>query len=205
VDEWVEPLDVTLQAVDQIRNNPQEAERQGWKNSESFELNVGRHYDIRAAGRYEMTCVFQNQRSNTVEFEVLPLKRVDATVQRLLERLESFEIGGPGFPYMIYQCQGAGRYDELVCLVRETRSGAERHEFRRISELPRGAVPRMVVDGEYGERVGLVVPHKRHEGVSYIFALDFGKRPIRVEGRQVTHEPGMPPQPMAELPPEPGI
>jgi hypothetical protein len=162
--------------------------------SKGFPVNVGSWYGIRKAGRYEMSCMFNNQRSNVIEFEVLPLKVVNTRARTLVARVEDFERRGEDYPFMFYVVRGDSRFNEVVYRVRRG-SGADEHfEHHRLSEIAPGVVPQMVTDPAKPGRVGLLVPDKRSDEVSRIFTVDLGVRPMRVSGKEVGHEPGQPPQ-----------
>jgi len=154
--------------------------------SKEFALDVGRWYDIKAAGKYEMTCLFQDVRSNTVAFEVLPLKRVDVPSDLLVSRLGDYERGWPDFPFMFYITRGPGWFDMIVFLTREGKGGAEHYELHRLGEISPGHAPEMAVDGA---RVGLIVPDKRNAAVSWRYLVDFAARPVAVKGEKIVHEP----------------
>lgn len=154
--------------------------------SKEFVLDVGRWYDIKAAGRYEMTCIFQDVRSNTVTFEVLPLKRVDVPSDLLMNRLEDYERGWPDFPFMFYVTRGPGWFDTIVFLSREGKGLDSHYELHRLGEISPGHLPEMVVEGP---RVGLLVPDKRNAAVSWRYIIDFSVRPIAVKGEKLIHEP----------------
>jgi len=162
--------------------------------SKGFPVNVGSWYGIRKAGRYEMSCMFNSRRSNVIEFEVLPLKVVNARARTLLARLEDFERGGEDYPFMFYVVRGDERFDEVVYRVRRGSGADEHYEYHRLSEIAPGTVPQMVTDSEKPGRVGLLVPDKRNEKLSRIFTVDLGVLPMRVSGKEVGHEAGQPPQ-----------
>ncbi|MHC4247766.1 MAG: hypothetical protein ACYS9X_01430 [Planctomycetota bacterium] len=173
---------------------PQPAVTLGPGESKDFRANVGSWYAVRKAGRYEMSCMFENQRSNAIEFEVLPLKVVNTRAAILVGRVEDFERNGSDYPFMFYVAHGDGRFDEVVYLVRRGTGADERYEYHRLAEMAPGTVPQMVTDPEKPGRVGLLVPDKRNASLSRIFTVDMGILPMRVSGKEVGHEPGRPPQ-----------
>ncbi len=162
--------------------------------SRDFQVNVGSWYAVRKAGRYEMTCVFENERSNTIEFEVLPLKVVNAQARTLFSRVDDFERRGEDYPFMFFVAHGNGRFDEVVYRVRRGHGEDEHYEYHRLSEIAPGTVPQMVASADKPGLVGLLVPDKRNDSLSRIFTVDLGVLPMRVSGREVGHEPGQPPQ-----------
>ena len=162
--------------------------------SKDFRVNVGSWYAVRKAGRYEMSCVFENQRSNAVEFEVLPLKSVNVRARNLVRRVEDFERGGEDYPFMFYVVHGDGRFDEIVYRVRRGGGGDRHYEYHRLAEATPGTVPQMVTDPDKPGRIGVLVPDKRNDKLSRIFTIDLGILPMQVSGKEVAHEPGSPPQ-----------
>lgn len=146
--------------------------------SRSFRLNVGKAFAIREPGRYEITAVFQGVRSQTLEFEVAPIKRVSVRVDRLLERIEDYERGKPTFSHMFYIVPTGSRYDLVFALYR-IGSGRESHYERKdICRIRVGASPQMV---SAGSRVGLLVADRWRSGLYYRYVIDFGQSPIHVE------------------------
>ena len=146
--------------------------------SQSFRLNAGKAFAIREPGRYEITAVFQGVRSQTLEFEVAPIKRVGVPVDRLLERIEDYERGKPIFSHMFYIVPTRSRYDLVFALYR-IGSGRESHYERKdICRIRVGASPQMVSDGS---RVGLLVADRLRSGLYYRYIVDFDESPIRVE------------------------
>lgn len=146
--------------------------------SRSFRLNAGKAFAIREPGRYEITAVFQGVRSQTLEFEVAPLKRVSVRVDRLLERIEDYERGKPTFSHMFYIVPTGSRYDLVFALYR-IGSGRESHYERKdICRIRVGASPQMV---SAGSRVGLLVADRWRSGLYYRYIVDFEQSPIHVE------------------------
>ena len=156
--------------------------------SREFHLDVGSQYRIDMPGKYEMTCVYLSERSNPVEFEVYPVRRVDVTSDRLLETLEDYECGPATFPVMFYVTVGRMRYDDIVCLVREGRLG--HYEFYRIGQIAHNKMPQVVTSGP---RVGLLVPDTRSRTVSRLYTVDLTVRPVQFAGSLIVHEEGTPP------------
>ena len=159
--------------------------------SRQFRLNAGSHYNFRAAGRYEMTCLFAGKRSNTVTFEVLPLKRVDVIPPVLLSRLADYECGEPGFPFMFYIVEGQDRFDEIIFVTRAGKGPYEHFEYRRLAKVAVGVTPDVVVAGS---KVGLLVPDKTSKYKTRFFVVDFGAVPLEVKGEEFVHEPGRGPE-----------
>lgn len=155
--------------------------------SKEFELNVGRNYAFKAAGRYEMTCLYQGARSNTVTFEVLPLKRVDVLATVLLDRLEDYEAGEPDFPFMFYITQGQDRFDHIIYLVRAGSGAYEHYDCHVLAKVAPGVLPEMTVAGS---KVGLLVPDKTNDSKTRFFVVDFGAMPMKATGEEFVHEPG---------------
>jgi hypothetical protein len=155
--------------------------------SKQFRLNVGRNYNFRAAGRYEMSCLYEAEHSNTVAFEVLPLKRVDVIPHMLLMNLDDYERGEPDFPFMFYITQGHGRFDEIVYLMRAGAGVYEHYQYHRLAEVAVGVTPEMVVSGS---KVGVLVPDKANEHRSWFFTVDFDPLPIRTTSEEFLHDPG---------------
>jgi hypothetical protein len=159
----------------------------GPKESKEFTIDIGGWFAIRAAGRYQATCLFEDARSNTVEFEVLPLKRVDVPAHLLLGRLEDYERGGPDFPFMFYVTRGPGRFDTILFLTRHGTGADEHYEPRWLGQIATDAMPQMVTQEA---KVGLVVPDKKNDSVSWKYVVDFGRRPVIVTGDKIVHTPG---------------
>ncbi len=146
--------------------------------SRSFRLNAGKAFAIREPGRYEITAIFQGVRSQTLEFEVAPIKRVSVRVDRLLERIEDYERGKPTFSHMFYIVPTGSRYDLVFALYR-IGSGRESHYERKdICRIRVGASPQMV---SAGSRVGLLVADRWRSGLYYRYVVDFEQSPIHVE------------------------
>ncbi len=169
--------------------------------SRRFEVPVGPWFAFKQAGKYEMSCRIGPERSNTVEFEVLPLRVVSMPVRHLISRIDDFERGGPDFPYMFYVVHGGGRFDEIVYIVRRpsvrTADGEKlpsgSYEYHRLGDIAPGTLPEMITSTTRVGVVGLLVPDKRSDSLSRIYLLDLGRRPMVVTGRQVVHPPGVPP------------
>lgn len=162
--------------------------------SKGFGVNVGSWYAVRKAGRYEMSCTFNNQRSNVITFEVAPLKVVKASARTLIARMEDYERGGEDYPFMFYVVHGDGRFNEVVYRVRRGEDADEHYEFHRLSEIAPGTLPQMVTSSDKPGLVGVLVPDKRNDKLSRIFTVDLGVLPLRVSGREIGHEAGKPPQ-----------
>ena len=154
--------------------------------SKEFRLNVGRHYRFRAAGRYEMACLYQGLRSNSVEFEVLPLKRVDLIPPVFLPQIGDYESGEPDFPFMFYIAPGQDRFDQIVYLMRSDSGPYEHYEFHRLSQVAVGVTPEMVVSGS---KVGILVPDKTNDNLTRFYVVDFGAMPMKTTGKEFLHEP----------------
>jgi hypothetical protein len=164
--------------------------------SKQVTLNVGGWYDIKAAGKYEMTCVFSGAqlkgiRSNTIEFEVLPIKRIDVPAHDLIANLGDYERDNPDYPFMFYITRGPGRFDNILYLTREGKGGYEHYEYHWLGQISPDKLPEMKTSGS---RVALVVPDKTNDNVSWTYEVDFAKHPIVVKGEKVVHEPGSIPQ-----------
>lgn len=155
--------------------------------SKQFKLNVGRNYAFRVAGRYEMTCLYQGERSNSVTFEVLPLKRVDVIPPVLLMHLADYELGVPDFPFMFYIAEGQDRFDQIIYLVRRGKGAYEHFEYHGLAKVAPGVTPEMMVAGL---KVGVLVPDKTNDNLTRFFLLDFGPIPMKVESEEFIHDPG---------------
>lgn len=155
--------------------------------SKEFRLNVGRHYRFRAAGRYEMACLYQGLRSNSVEFEVLPLKRVDLIPPVFLPQIGDYESGEPDFPFMFYITQGQDRFDHIIYLVRAGSGAYEHYDVHGLGKVAPGVLPEMTVAGS---KVGLLVPDKTNDNKTRFFVVDFGSVPMKAAGEEFVHEPG---------------
>jgi hypothetical protein len=159
--------------------------------SKVFTVDAGHWYDIKAAGKYELVCLFQDARSNAVEFEVLPVKRVDVPAHLLLGKLSEYERGNPDFPFMFYITRGPGRFDTIVYLTREGEGGYEHYEAHWLGQISTKQLPQVQTQGA---KIGLVVPDKANAAVSWTYVIDFGRKPEQVKGEKVSHEPGSAPQ-----------
>ncbi len=155
--------------------------------SKQFELNVGRNYAFRVAGRYEMSCLYQGERSNAVTFEVLPLKRVDVIPPVLLMHLADYELGVPDFPFMFYIAEGQDRFDQIVFLVRRGKGAYEHFEYHGLAKVAPGVTPEMTVAGS---KVGILVPDKTNDNKTRFFLVDFDSIPMKVISEDFLHEPG---------------
>jgi hypothetical protein len=160
------------------------------KESKQFIVDIGGWFAVKAAGKYEITCQFQDVRSNTIQFEVFPLKRVDVPAHLLLGNIADYERGKPAFPFMFYITRGPGRYDAVIYLTRHGKGGYEHYEPRWLGQIAPDKMPQMKTKGA---KVALVVPDKRNARVSWKYLIDFGTRPIIVKGDKVVHEPGAAP------------
>jgi hypothetical protein len=155
--------------------------------SKEFRLDVGRNYRFKAAGRYEMACLYQGLRSNSVEFEVLPLKRVDLIPPVFVPQIGDYESGEPDFPFMFYIAPGQDRFDQIVYLMRSDSGPYEHYEYHRLGQVAPGVTPEMVVSGSM---VGLLVPDKTNDNLTRFYVVDFGAMPMKATGEEFLHEPG---------------
>ena len=162
--------------------------------SKDFKVDVGAWYAIRQAGRYEISATYENERSDPVEFEVLPLKVVNMRARMLVSRVTDFERRGAVYPFMFYVVRGGGRFDEVVYRVRRGRGGDEHYEYHRLSETAPGKMPQMVTSREKPGVVGVLVPDKRNDSLSRLFTVDLSVRPLRVSGKEIGHDPGQAPR-----------
>ena len=161
--------------------------------SKQFKVNVGPWYAIRRAGKYEMSCKFENERSSAISFEVLPLKVTNVRARALISHINDFERDGPDYPFMFYVVHGGDRFDEVVYLVRRGRGADESYEYHRLSEIAPGRVPDMIVSAAKPGLVGVLVPDKRSDDLSRLFVINFATSPIKRQGRQIAHAAGQPP------------
>jgi len=182
-----------LQPVDQIPETPDVVLPPS--GSKQFTVPIGRWYDVKAAGKYELVCIYQGVRSRPATFEVLPLKRVDVPPHLLLGNLSEYERGTPDFPYMFYVCRGPGRFDNILYLTREGKGGYEHYEPHWLGQIDTEQMPQMMTRGA---KVGIVVPDKHYKNVSWKYSIDFGQKPERVAGKKIVHEPGMGPRPSVD-------
>ena len=136
--------------------------------SKEFELNVGRNYAFKAAGRYE-------------------IRRVDVLASVLLDRLEDYEAGEPDFPFMFYITQGQDRFDHIIYLVRAGSGAYEHYDVHGLGKVAPGVLPEMTVAGS---KVGLLVPDKTNDNKTRFFVVDFGSVPMKAAGEEFVHEPG---------------
>lgn len=145
--------------------------------SQSFRLNPGKYYNMRDAGTYEMTAIFQGVRSNTVTFEVAPIKRVDVRSERLLRDIKTYERGEPGYAYMFYISPTGAPWDAIFFLHRVGTGHEityERHDLCRIKVRTFPGVATI------GRRVALLCADKTTPGLYFLYEVDFDKKPIAV-------------------------
>ena len=152
--------------------------------SAKFKLNVGAFYDFDAAGKYEITAKFLGATSNTVEVEVLPLKRVNAFVEELIERLDHFEMGKPDFPFMFYIVKSRRHWDEIVILRRAGSPKEGRYEDYRLCRIPRGSEAQMVTNDK---KVSVLA--KGRWGKWWLYKVDFSGKMLKMDREAVKASP----------------
>jgi len=158
--------------------------------SADFKLNVGAYYHFDMAGTYEITAKFQGTTSNTIDVEVLPLKRVEAFVGELLERLEHFELGRPEFPFMFYIVKSRRHWDQIVYLRRIGKPAIGRYEHYRLCELPRGSEAQIIAGGA-GDKTGQVIGvlAKNRWNKWRLYRIDFSGRMVKATSHDVEASP----------------
>jgi len=173
--------------------------------TEEFILPVGKFYNIVDPGTYQIKAIVKGisssqmpaftLQSNTLQFTVIPYKRVALKQSDLVRNWEDYERGHPKFDYMIYELDKAGPYREIYYVQRFLARGLERFEWHRLC----------TVDQNYTSQVALIdekrvaVFTKNYEDTHTLYTLDFNtieagvtSKPypqdgkLVVEGEQVT-------------------
>lgn len=120
--------------------------------SETFRVEVGSLYDFSEAGKYRMHLEFAGEKSNEIEFTLLPLRRLQVPRKVLMERFAELERGNSQFHEMFYVLPTRRSWDELFLVFRLAHKEQGQLIFRNIGYLPRGTMPKMVLSapGVYG-------------------------------------------------------
>lgn len=122
------------------------------RQSKTFRVNIGSVYDLVVAGRYRMCVEYAGERSNEVEFTLLPLRKLEVPREVLKQRFDELERRNLEFCEMFYVLQTARAWDEIVLMYRLARKPDGRFLVRNVGYLPRGTTPKMVMakPGVYG-------------------------------------------------------
>ena len=151
--------------------------------SKEFQIEVGKYYNIQDAGVYEVTALFQSVGSNTVMFEVLPVKKVNVRKDQLLRDIRTYERGLPKYAYMFYICPTSRRWDELFYMVRHGKGEGEKFEQRDLCTLKRGSFPQVATLGRDGgdQKIAFLVDDRADAGLRWLYIIDFSRKPVHVE------------------------
>jgi len=178
-----------------------------------FTLDVGRAFQLNAAGRYQLSATFEGATSTTLEFEILPLRRLDfrftdfeqAIRTRRMVRTES---GYPDYPYMFFIMPRDSRFDEIVYVKRYGRRGGRyNYQTYRLCRFPhrvdeRGRPSNNPKIGVSGMRVAIAVEgviagggESERRGPVDIYHIDLSARPVAVRRERGSTEWLAPPTP----------
>ncbi len=148
--------------------------------SAKFPIDVGANYKFGEAGMYVIVAKFRGAKSPPLAVEILPLKRVDAFAEVLIERIDHFEMGKPEFPFMFYIVKSRRHWDEIVFLRRLGSPKENRYEDYRLARLPRGADVQIVAKGR---KVALMAPDI--EGGFRLYTVDMTGRMVKYDSKKV--------------------